>query len=269
MSLINYMKFGEVLSSNGLENKFSVNESIAIAEDISLMENTPLRITNAITEKYEGIDGLDVDKLISDIKESFNGVFESSSFIVYLKKGSLKHKLVKDVKSKKEADKAVDLLDIPDEFDGSGWMTKSEWDKLSKGQIIESDSSDSDEDDDEDTVENDAMDGALNVLLSEAVTEALMLIAEEDDEDDEDEDDEDEDYEDEDDVKEGARPKRLTGAAKKQRDAKSHLMKLLNKDPEISAFKERAKAKIIKLAKQKGKKAGIKVQRINFDKIKL
>lgn len=253
MSLKNYIKFGEVLSNNGLDNKFSVSESMAIAEDLSIMENAPQRITDAISEKYDGVE-FDMEKLLGDIKESFKDVFESGGYVIYFKKGSFKYKMLKTVKSKKEADKELDSLEIPSEFDGSGWMLKSEWDSLSKNQIFESDE---DDEDDEDTVENSSMDMAFNALLSEAVTEALMLIAEEEDEDEDEE------------VQEGARPKRLTGAAKKQRDAKSHLMKLLNKDPEISAFKERAKAKIIKMAKQKGKKAGIKVQRINFEKIKL
>jgi len=258
MSLKNYIKFGEILSDNGLDNKFSVSESIAIAEDVTLMENAPQRITDAISEKYDGVE-FDMDKLLGDIKESFKDIFEGGGYVVYLKKGSFKYKMIKTVKSKKEADKEVDALDIPSDFDGSGWMIKSEWDGLSKNQILESDN---DEDDEDEAYENSSMDIAFNSLLSEAVSEALMLIAEEEDE-------EDEEDEDEDDVQEGARPKRLTGAAKKQRDAKAHLMKLLNKDPEIKAFKERAKAKIIKMAKQKGKKAGIKVQRINFEKIKL
>lgn len=197
MNLKNYIQFGEVLENHGLENKFSVSESLAIAEDISLMENAPQRITDKLSEIYEGVE-FDMEKLIGDIKESFKDVFES-------------------------------------EHDN-----------------------DEDNDDDDETYESDGMDNAFNILLSEAASEALMLIAEEEDEED-----------DEEEVQEGARPKRLTGAAKKQRDAKAHLMKIMKKDPEIKSYIERAKAKIIKMAKMKGKKEGIKVQRINFDKIKL
>ena len=155
MSLKNYHLFETTLSKNGFENVFTVDESLAIAEDITLSESTPERIMDELVESY----GERATELDGIIRETFKDIFEC--------------------------------------------------------------------------------------------------------------DDEEEEDEEEDDVDEGMRPKRLTGRAKMARDEKSHLMKLGNGDEEISKIKELAKKKIVQRLKALGRKNGIKVNKVNFEKIKL
>lgn len=146
MSLKNYRIIESIFSKNKLENEFTLNESLVLAEDISLCENVPQRIMDELMESYSEEESL---KLVSDIKESFKGVFNEEN------------------------------------------------------------------------------------------------------------------------INEGARPKKLTGAKKVAKESKSALMSLANKDEKLASMKTNFKNKYVKRLKSIGKKNGINVKKVNFDKIKL
>lgn len=105
---------------------------------------------------------------------------------------------------------------------------------------------------------NEEDDTEVDEAYSKLVESLLTIVTEEDYDEDDTED-----------VDEGQRPKKLTGAAKVGKEEKSKLMSIVKKDPEIKSLIDKTKKKIILKAKSLGKKNGIKVQKVNFDKIKL
>lgn len=213
MSLKLYLKFQNILKENNLENKLDVNKSLAIAEDIALMESVPERITEKLTELYGEEKML---LLIESVKEQFKDDFEDEEI-----------EETEDVEDEEEVEESDD--DDNDDDDD--------------------DDDDDDEDDDDDDEEVDEV-MSLFKTYTDKIVEELFNQSEKG-------------------VDEAMRPKKLTGAKKKAKEAKSQVMALLKKDPEVKGIMDKAKKKIIQKAKAIGKKAGIRVNRINFDKIKL
>ncbi len=242
MSLKKYYKFEKVFEKLNLKNIFSIEQSILIAEDITLSENLPTRIKDELVKTFNENE---ISLLVESIKETFSEDFEENGvesddvideewfdeFENVMKKAfkNLHNSFKKGVDSVDDLEKIlkkeyksdrlyfttlIDLVRL------TGYKSFYEVSKLKDEELLS--------------------------MLFKGISKVYSTG-----------------------VNEGARPKRLTGAAKRSRDEKAQLMSLGNKDPEIKALKERAKSKIIQRLKALGKKNGIKVQRIDFTKIKL
>ncbi|BAV39253.1 hypothetical protein BPT24_128 [Tenacibaculum phage pT24] len=267
MSLKTYVNFNKALKGAELENKFSIEESVAIMEDFSNGEQ-PQRILDAISERYSEEES---QKLIKVVKEaSMRMVFTDGLFLNFLKSGvyDLAYPEMMDelrAIKKPKNDNVHKVFKKHLKTDRLIFATIYSIAKYVKGldTTLGIDNSLNDLSDDEllDIVIKGMLSNDIMVKSGKAVMEGEEMDCEickmEDCECEMEE------------VTEGARPKKLTGRAKKARDEKAQLMKIAKNDKElatlVATFKNRYQKKLRSLAKSNG----LKVPLINFDKIRI